>query len=385
MVKKLDFEYVKQCVESQGCKLISNSFDGTRTNIMIEFTCGHQHGIVLSNFKKRIPVTVCPKCTPKVNKLTDEEMAEKLLPSGFLLLGVDIIDGHSWVNAEDIETGYRYYNFPYRIIIRRIHPFNSTNPHRVYNLSLWARKNDYNVEIKEVFNDFRFLKNKQMKAVLICNLCHREWDATLNNVMKKTECPYCSGRFPTETNNFLYCFPEIVKDWDYIKNSVNPSKFTIGSKQKVWWKCHICGCEWKATINNRTREDGTRCPECVNDSKGEIRIRKYLKHNSISYIPQYSFKGCRNKNVLPFDFAIFEDYACKNLLCLIEFDGAFHYVEKHEAIYNDKYSLSYIQNNDKIKTEYCRVNGIKLIRIPYWEKSNIEIILNKELKLLERR
>lgn len=36
-------------------------------------------------------------------------------------------------------------------------------------------------------------------------------------------------------------------------------------------------------------------------------------------------------------------------------------------------------NNDEIKNEYCYQNNIKLIRIPYWNKDEIPIILN-ELK-----
>ena len=37
--------------------------------------------------------------------------------------------------------------------------------------------------------------------------------------------------------------------------------------------------------------------------------------------------------------------------------------------------------NDGLKNEYCLDNGIKLIRIPYWETQNIEKILIKELNL----
>ena len=34
---------------------------------------------------------------------------------------------------------------------------------------------------------------------------------------------------------------------------------------------------------------------------------------------------------------------------------------------------------DDIKTKYCKDNNIELIRIPYWEKDNIEEILNHKL------
>lgn len=34
-----------------------------------------------------------------------------------------------------------------------------------------------------------------------------------------------------------------------------------------------------------------------------------------------------------------------------------------------------VQSHDKIKTEYCKEQNIQLIRIPYWEKNNIECFL----------
>ena len=34
-----------------------------------------------------------------------------------------------------------------------------------------------------------------------------------------------------------------------------------------------------------------------------------------------------------------------------------------------------VQFHDKIKTEYCEEQNIQLIRIPYWEKNNIECFL----------
>ena len=40
------------------------------------------------------------------------------------------------------------------------------------------------------------------------------------------------------------------------------------------------------------------------------------------------------------------------------------------------------KERDKIKDQYCKNNGIKLIRIPYWEFKNSEEIIKKELNIL---
>jgi hypothetical protein len=40
-----------------------------------------------------------------------------------------------------------------------------------------------------------------------------------------------------------------------------------------------------------------------------------------------------------------------------------------------------MQKHDKIKKEYCVMNDIKFIEIPYWDFKNIESILYKTLHL----
>ena len=42
-------------------------------------------------------------------------------------------------------------------------------------------------------------------------------------------------------------------------------------------------------------------------------------------------------------------------------------------------SLEQTKNNDSIKTKYALDNGIKLIRIPYWDYDNIEEILEEAI------
>lgn len=43
-----------------------------------------------------------------------------------------------------------------------------------------------------------------------------------------------------------------------------PDKITIGSKQKIWWKCNKGpDHEWKAQVNGRTMKGGRNCPFCA--------------------------------------------------------------------------------------------------------------------------
>ena len=41
----------------------------------------------------------------------------------------------------------------------------------------------------------------------------------------------------------------------------------------------------------------------------------------------------------------------------------------------DEDEFKELQLKDSLKTQYCKDNGIQLLRIPYWEFNNIEKIL----------
>lgn len=113
---------------------------------------------------------------------------------------------------------------------------------------------------------------------------------------------------------------------------------------------------------------GTRCPYC-RESKGEKSIMKYLEENNINYIRQYRYENCKDDKPLPFDFYLPYYNTC------IEYDGELHY--KSIDFYGGQIELEKQKKRDNIKTQYCKDNNIKLIRIPYWEFKNIEIILNE--------
>ena len=54
--------------------------------------------------------------------------------------------------------------------------------------------------------------------------------------------------------------PKLMAEWNFEKNiDIDPSKLTLGSNKKVWWKCEN-GHEWEAVIANRIK--GTGCPFC---------------------------------------------------------------------------------------------------------------------------
>ena len=65
-------------------------------------------------------------------------------------------------------------------------------------------------------------------------------------------------------NDLATRHPELVEEWDFIKNDpLLPERITCGSNKKVWWRCkneHV----WQATVSERTRKDKpSGCPYCA--------------------------------------------------------------------------------------------------------------------------
>ena len=113
--------------------------------------------------------------------------------------------------------------------------------------------------------------------------------------------------------------------------------------------------------------------EDITKNKAEVLSERYnaVYDLNIKYIEQYKFDDCIYKDKLIFDFYI------PSLNTCIEYDGEGHY--KPFRFNKDKETmqkkLEETQIRDAIKTQYCKDNNIKLIRIPYFEFDNIDEIL----------
>lgn len=169
-------------------------------------------------------------------------------------------------------------------------------------------------------------------------------------------CPYCSGRKGININ--------YIRDYLQKENYKLLSTKYINAKIKLLVECpegHQYYVNWDKLKN------GHRCVEC-NIPKNEAIIKEILLKNNINFQQQFTFDECKDKLPLPFDFAIFDSN--NNLMLLIEYDGEFHY----QPIRGSG-RLKYQQKHDEIKNKYCFLHNIKLLRIPYWEKDNINNII----------
>ena len=138
---------------------------------------------------------------------------------------------------------------------------------------------------------------------------------------------------------------------EYHPNATITSEYR-GSSTPVTLRCNKCGYEYSAYIRLRKQ-----CPNCERYYYGEKLVQDYLDNNKISYTPQYKFDDCRNIYALPFDFYLSDLNIC------IEYQGKQHY--KPVDLFGGEEGFEYRKKNDNIKKEYCRLNNIKLIEVPY--------------------
>jgi hypothetical protein len=136
-----------------------------------------------------------------------------------------------------------------------------------------SETNNLQILFPEIAQDWHPTKNKELTPKNVTSksdkkvwwLCPKEhsYKATIKNkTLKKSGCPYCSNKKASETNNLLFLFPEIAKEWHPTKNKeLTPKDFTYGSKKKVWWLCPK-NHNYEATINSRTNHM-TGCPYCA--------------------------------------------------------------------------------------------------------------------------
>ena len=135
----------------------------------------------------------------------------------------------------------------------------------------------------------------------------------------------------------------------------------INAKTKITIICPKHG-EFLQTLAKHLQSDG--CPKC-NKNKGEEVVRKFLILHNIEFEEQKTFKNCKYKQPLKFDF-----YLPKYNLC-IESDGSPHYrkVNWNGKMTDEemKENLKLNQHRDNIKNDYCKKNGIVLLRFNAFE------------------
>ena len=232
--------------------------------------------------------------------------------------------------------------------------------------TLKLSQEDFILRIKKLHNNVTILskyKNAKSKVFCKCNICNYEWHPIASDLLHGSNCPNCAGNMTKETQNFIdelkNINPNVKIIGKYINNKTkilcncnlchqnfdtSPSNLLKGcyheecahkigadkqrksqmdfendvhnifpdlkvlgeyknNSSRIKVKCEKCNHEWSPYASNLM--SGCGCPKCAS-SKGEKSISKFFDDHKIDYQTQYRINECRNKNPLPFDFAVFD-------------------------------------------------------------------------------
>lgn len=229
--------------------------------------------------------------------------------------------------------------------------------------------NRKNYEPISTIEDYQFAGKS--KLLFKCPL-HGVQEITLNAMQSGNGCKKCG--IESRDNLRRLSWEEVKRRIESVNNNklLNIDEYINNSTRNLNILCGTCNKRtFTVSMNNYIRESKIRCEYCArSQSNNERIIQYYLEKYNYEYIYNYRFKNCRDKRPLPFDF-----YLPSYNLC-IEYDG-----EQHFKPIRGKEHFKSTQFHDELKTNYCKLNNINLLRIPYWEHDNIERILVDKIKL----
>lgn len=168
----------------------------------------------------------------------------------------------------------------------------------------------------------------------VCCSCSFEWEGTIRGRTGSSggNCPKCSS--------IASKFPEIIKDWDYNKNTQDPYLIPPYSGKKFHWCCHKCKYEWE--FSAAARSYGSECPNCsISNGKGVSKIERRIFYFIKKIYDGNVVNGQKFKKK-EIDILINDKFG-------IEYDGVFWHSNKKEL--------------DENKANFVRSHGLTLIRI----------------------
>lgn len=241
-------------------------------------------------------------------------------------------------------------------------------------ITINKRRTDYYERLLEMCEQkgYQLLTNKEEivnNKTYIRYRCHTHGEHSMRilNFLFGKGCPDCQHN--NARDRFKFNKDEILrKISDCGGELLNPEDYINNRRRNLKVKCPSCGNVFNTSLVLFTQHGGQVCNKCKSsESIGEMRIRMYLEEKGLKFIQEHWFRDCRDIKPLPFDFYVPE----RNMV--IEFDGRQHFEDTGYF----SYGIEKTQEHDKIKNQYCKDNGIDLIRIPYTQINHIDEILSK--------
>lgn len=221
------------------------------------------------------------------------------------------------------------------------------------------------IQIGRQYGQLIYLRNSDKKNYIVCKClaCGKETSIYKYNITKQKTCG-CIIK-----NHFDYRLLDLKgKDiGNFVVIDLN-KKLSL-EKDKIYWncQCNFCG-KIKPIESYGLRHNTPYSCGCISlNSRGEQKISEILTKLEVNFEREYSFPDFFEYKGHPyrFDFAIFYE---GKILLLIEYHGKQHYNKD----YGWGEDFDKIVQRDMEKSNYCKINKIPLITIPYYDYDKID-------------
>ena len=178
-----------------------------------------------------------------------------------------------------------------------------------------------------------------------CAKCKQHYKKKISERVKYG-CAFCSGhKVITGKNDLKTLYPKVAEEWDYTRNGkLRPENVSAMNTRKIWWRCKVCGKQWQAYVENRTR-DNNGCPSCAAGSHTSF------PEQAIYFYCKSVWPKAQNGYSDIFKTTMAIDVYIPEIRIGIEYDGQAWHRERDDV------------ERDRRKYKTCLENNIRLVRI----------------------
>lgn len=220
--------------------------------------------------------------------------------------------------------------------------------------------------------------HSRKKVCIICPI-HGEFWQTPASHLDGSGCPKCADNQPINTEEFIKRSKEKHGElYDYSKSEYKNNRTKI---EIICHKKDSNGIEHGSFFTTpHSHIQGSGCPKCKQNYRLENEVRLLLTENHIVFEEKKTFEGLKYKLPLKPDFYL------PNENIIIECQGIQHYKPVDFGGNGKKYAMEQFKLNkerDKIKKNFCKENGIKLIEYSHLKIDDENVIKTKKKLLNE--
>lgn len=193
-----------------------------------------------------------------------------------------------------------------------------------------------NEKNKDIFPN-QVLPHSEKKVWWKCDKGH-SYQMMIGNKSNGAGCPICSSQVLDVHNCLATVRPDLLSQWDYSKNTIDPSSVFSHSHIKVWWKCPL-GHSYKMWVYSKA--DGGGCPQC------DAEKRTSFSEQAIGFYFRQAFQVESRTKVKGYEIDVY----LPEVKVGIEYDGLFY----HEG--------AAARKREEKKNQVLTGEGILLIRV----------------------